>query len=125
MKNLKELEEEFKKEVSKTEFPFISLYECSVEDGLDAIYYDSDHDEKVGEMCVFAEDFFKKYNIKEVKNYNSGNYGDPYYRVNQIYSVNDDFHYKVTYRYDSYDSNDYDNDLKEVTPVQEVKVRFR
>jgi len=125
IKNLKELKEVFKKEVNETEFPFITLYESSIEDCFDSIYYDSEHEEKVGEMCVFAEDFFKRHNIKEVKNYNTGNYGDPYYRVNQIYSVNDVFHYKATYRYDSYDVNDYDDDLKEVTPVQEVKTRFR
>jgi hypothetical protein len=128
MNNLKELQEDFNKEVSKTEFDFITLYHCLVDvnvDYFDCEYYDSEYEDKVMDMINFRKDIFKKYNIKKVKEYNTGDYGDPYYTVNLVFSVNDTFHVAVSYYYDSYESNEYNGKIKEVTPIQEVKVRFR
>ena len=126
---LKELKSKFDSEAKTAGIENISLYECSINEDADYFeceYYDTEEEDKVDEYNKFAKDFFDKYKIVQNTYYNSGSYGDPYYNVNLVFRVGEsDLYYQVSYMYDSYNENEFKDDLKEVTPVQEVKIRFR
>ena len=126
---LKELKSKFEEEVVKAGFDidFLTLYGCSI--NMDADYfecslYDTENEDKIVDYNQFQQDFFDKYKIEQDTSYNTGSYGDPYYRVHVVHKMGD-LYFKSSYMYDSYNENEYEDDLKEVTPVQEVKVRFR
>lgn len=126
---LKELKSKFDEEVVKAGYDseYLTLYNCAINS--DCEYFecelcDTEDEDKIDDYNQFQKDFFDKYKIVHDTTYKTGSYGDPYYRVNIVYKMGD-LYFKASYIYNSYNENEHEDDLKEVTPVQEVKVRFR
>lgn len=130
--NLKELQEDLKNDAKIAGITYdISLYECAVDKDTEYLYEQKLDNEEIDRseydlIIKLRDDFFDKHKMSQVSYFNTGNYGDPYYHVNIVYKTDKDLHFKISYQYDSYDSNEYnENWISEVTPVQEVKIRFR